>query len=500
MQKDRSHRPRLTRACLIDKGKRLSPIWSQKPRSMDTGCALGEIEVRLNMIRSSRIRTISSILVATASVLGFVLHAEESSNPPPELTLAQAIQIAIEHNISLTIAKLDVTKSQWQVAEAKTRRFPESSIDLFAAGNLTSPTFSYKKGVFGTLNGLPNPSTDVSINLSSGVTGYITASVAQPITQLYKIHLIIREQELSVDFATQKSREKEQSIVANVKQGYYAILQTESALDAQQALVKQYNETDRVVSQYIAQQSLLLSESLDVKAKLAQAEHQIVVLNDDLDTQKEHLNDLLSRDLDTPFRVQSTPPVTSEQLDLKLARQTALRQRPEVKEAEIDVSKADYDRKLAKAQYIPDVGAAVRYFSPINTEILPQNIASAGLALTWDPFDWGRRRDLVKQKDITEQQTSYQLQDVRSKVILDVDKTFRKLQESRSLLAVAKAARDASNEKLREVNDQFNQSAVLLRDVLQQQAAVANANHEYEESLLSLLNATAEFEKALGED
>ena len=57
-----------------------------------------------------------------------------------------------------------------------------------------------------------------------------------------------------------------------------------------------------------------------------------------------------------------------------------------------------------------------------------------------------------------------------------------------------------ANEKLREVNDKFRQSSVLLRDVLQQQAAVANANHDYEQALLAFWTAKAEFEKALGEE
>ena len=39
-----------------------------------------------------------------------------------------------------------------------------------------------------------------------------------------------------------------------------------------------------------------------------------------------------------------------------------------------------------------------------------------------------------------------------------------------------------------------------MRDVLQQQAAVANADHEYEQSLLAFWNAKADFEKALGEE
>jgi outer membrane protein TolC len=431
-------------------------------------------------------------------------YGQRVSEQAPELPLVDAIQIALGNNRPVQVARLDVTKSGWEVAEAKTRRFPEFKTEMLASGNITSPSFTFQKGIFGTTNGQPDgppiPSKDTQISLSNGVTGYAIATAAQPISQLYQIHLGIREKELSADLAGEKYRQKRQTTVADVKQAYYGILQSESSLELELALVKEYEETDRVAGDYLSKESILKSESLEVKAQLAQAKHQVVTIRDDLETQKEHFNDLLGRDLDTAFRTQPVPPISPDEMDLKTARQKALQQRPELKEAKIDVDRAGYDRSLAKAEFIPGIGAQLEYLTPINTQILPQNILSAGLKMTWEPFDWGRRRDNVKQKDIQVQQTQFQFDQTRSGVLLDVDKTFRKLSESRSMLEVAQAARYAANEKLREVNNQFKQVAVLLRDVLKQEAAVANANHDYEESLLSFWNAKAEFEKALGEE
>jgi outer membrane protein TolC len=424
----------------------------------------------------------------------------EAADSPPLLTLDEAIQIAIANNRSLKIASLDVDKSKWQVAAAKTHRLPTMNAYLLGVADLTSPTFSFKQGTFGYIGKIPIPTENTNIPLSQGPTGYALAQVAQPLSQLYKIHLFIREQQLSSDLASQEYRGKRQSVVSDVKEAYYAVLQTESALDAAKTTVTEYQETDRVALEYISQEAVLKSESLEVKAKLAQSQHEVVVLEDNLETQKEHLNDLLGRDLETDFRTEPVPPVSPEETNLKLAQQTALSQRPEIKEAEINVQRADYDRKLAKAQYIPDVAATFQYFTPINTQILPQNIASAGGELNWEVFEWGRRKDEVNQKKVTLDQSRYQLKEAQSKVVLDVNNRFRKLEESRSLLAVAQAARDAADEKLREVNDKFKQKAVLLRDVLQQQAAVANADHDYEQALLSFWSAKAEFEKALGEE
>ncbi len=424
---------------------------------------------------------------------GMLSRGQEAAGDVPVLTLAQAIQTAVDNNRPVNIAKLDILKSKWEVAQTKTKRFPAITTYLFASADLTNPMFTFPADLFDN----QQPQKE---KLSNGITGYASVQIAQPVSQLYQIHLAIRQQELSTDLASEQYKGQRQSIVASVKQAYYATLQTESALEATQALVKQYEETDRVATQYLAQESVLKSDSLEVKAKLAQARYQIVQLRDTLDTQKEQLNELLGRDLDVAFRTEPVPPISPSEMDLKAARRTALQQRPEVKEAEIDTHRADYDRRLARAKYIPDIGAALHYLDPINTEFLPQNILSGGLELKWDPFDWGGRRDEVKQKDVSVQQSQYQLQETQAQVMLDVDNSFRKLEESRSLLEVSQAGRDAANEKLREVSDAFKHSAVLMRDLLQQQAAVANADHEYEQSLLSFWNAKAAFEKALGEE
>jgi outer membrane protein TolC len=424
---------------------------------------------------------------------GMMLLGQEAGGSVPALSLSQAIEIAVENNRPVNIAKLEIIKSKWEVAQTKTKRFPAITTYLFASGDITNPMFTFPAEL--SFNNQPE-----KLKLSNGITGLASVEVAQPVSQLYQIHLAIRAQELSADLSQQQYRGQRQSIVASVKQAYYATLQTESALDAAQAMVKQYEETDRVATQYLAEKSVLKSDSLQAKAKLAQSRYQVVQLRDTLLTQKEQLNELLARDIDTPFRTEQVPPISAAEMDLKTARQTALAQRPEVKEAEIDTQRADYDRRLAKAKYIPDVGAAIHYLSPINTQFLPQNILSAGVEMRWDPFDWGGRRDEVKQKDVSVKQSQYQLQETQSQVLVDVDNNFRKLEESRSLLEVSAAAREAAREKLRETSDQFKHSAVLMRDLLEQEASVANADHDYEQSLLAFWNAKAAFEKALGEE
>src|SRR4029077_645609 len=151
---------------------------------------------------------------------------------------------------------------------------------------------------------------------------------------------------------------------------------------------KQYLELDRVVLQRVSQEAALKSDSLEVKAKLANEQYALVQLRNTLNTRKEYLNDLLGRDIRTEFRTEQVPAASFEEVELKVAHERALTQRSELKQAELNARRAEYDRRAAKADYIPDVGVAFNYISPFNVEVLPTNVASFGFQLKWEPWDW----------------------------------------------------------------------------------------------------------------
>ncbi len=79
--------------------------------------------------------------------------------------------------------------------------------------------------------------------------------------------------------------------------------------------------------------------------------------------------------------------------------------------------------------------------------------------------------------------------------------TSRNLQASRGQLkAGSRAARESAREKLKETVDAFKNETALIKDVLQAQTRLAQANSDYQKSLSGFWTARAEFEKATGED
>src|SRR5262249_33568470 len=160
-------------------------------------------------------------------------------------------------------------------------------------------------------------------------------------------------------------RLQRQEITHQVRHLYYQILQQESALEASDETLRHYVELDRTMTASLNQQVVLRSDTLEVKTLIAQEDYNKIRIRKTNDGEKESLNRLMGRDLRIPFRTQRIAEVAPEELDLAAAQSRALAQRPELRQAEIRMRQAEYDRRLA-ADRRPDLGLTFRYLTPIN--------------------------------------------------------------------------------------------------------------------------------------
>jgi outer membrane protein TolC len=276
------------------------------------------------------------------------------------------------------------------------------------------------------------------------------------------------------------------------------VVENQNVIEATQASIKQYEELDRITLQYVSEKVALQSDSLEVKAKLAEERLQLLQAEDKLQSAKETLNNLLGRDITLDFRATEDKELAPIEQDLKAAQAMALTQNPKVKEAEIKIEQADTVRRLAKSEYLPDLGASFHYISPFGVNFLPTNVMGIGFELNWEPFDWGRRRDEVNEKTLAVEQSKLNFDDTKSNILINLNQQFRSLQEARMAVDVAGAQQEATHEKLREVTYKYEQKTALLRDVLQQQSAVEKSNADYNEAIATFWTAKANFQKALG--
>ena len=457
--------------------------------------------------RSRKVGIFNGFLLSLLITAGSVqqANAQDNGTSGNALTLDQAIAIALKNNREAKNARLEIEKADDKLQAYRTRRLPSFKISSLVSQPLNSFDTVFERGVFGIYPGnVPVPLQDTVIKSSTNTTVLLTGQVTQPLTQLRRINLQIKQQKLDVEISETKLHATEQSLVNEVKRAYYAILQTEGAVRAAEESVKLYHELDRVTGEYVVQQVALKTDLMDVQTKVAKAEYEVLTLNNSLSTQKEQLNHLLGRDVRSEFSVTdglATAQATMRETNLIDARKRALEQRPEIREARLRLQQANLERRVKKSELIPDVSLTVNTVTTANySNFVPRNVNGVGIQVEWEVFDWGRKKHEIAEKNRIIAQADNTVLETESLVLLDVNSRFRSLQESCQLIRVAQLAQTTARANVQIAAYKYRLEAVLLKDVLTAQTSLANANYEYQQALLTFWTAKADFEKALGED
>ncbi len=447
------------------------------------------------------------IAIAIVSLLGLGLLPEQSvaqqrSARAEQLTLDHALDVALGENTQVKNSALDTSRSDDDVDAARTLRLPRLNLYVLGSQQVAPLDFNFARGSLGTLPGVgPIPNEDVSISTPRKPTAVIVGQAQQPLSQLYKINLGIKQLELRGTIASERERLQRATTAEAVKLAYFGVLRNQAGTRALDESIAFLRELDRETARRADEGEVLPSTSLEVKARLAKAESDATALRNLLETQREQLNQLLGRPVDTSFEVVEVPSPTAAEGDLAEARRRAVARRPEIRMADLGVDAARLQIRVKKSEYIPDVGVGLTYISPQNfNSIVPKTFLSAGLIVSWDVFDWGKRRSEIRSSKIDAEKAQNAAGDARDQVLIDVGDKWRRVQQTRTALGAADVARETAKENLRVALARFEYAAATKSDVLQAQAGLAQAENDYQQALLALWSATAALQRAMGEE
>jgi len=419
-----------------------------------------------------------------------------------ELKLEQAIRLALRQNGDIANAVLDVEKAGDRIAAYHTRLFPSLSLYALGAQQIRPVSFTIERGQLGAFDATgPIPNNDVKFSTPMKPTGIITSRVAQPLSGIYKTRLQLKSLDFSRQLTQEQARARRNDVVEQVKKLYYSVQQVESSLNVAREMATLFREAERLTAGYVVQQVALEADHLDSQKNLAKAEQDELTLSNQAASSKEQLNQLLGRDVTTEFTVSPIQESSEFPLDLVVARRRALEHRPEVRQAQLKMAQAQQDVKVKRADYIPEVSAEFNSMALLNYgSFLPKQQNTVGVSLTWEPFDWGRKRHEVAEKQRSVIQAKNTETDTRNKVLVDVNDKFRKLEQTRAEFRVARLSQKSAAERLRIVNRRYRVQAALFKNVLESQSSLQQAINDYEQTLAKLWTAKAEFDHAIGED
>ena len=440
-----------------------------------------------------------SILCLVLLAGSFHSAAAQPSPEPRKLTLAQGIDFALKNNHALTIARYKVVEMHSAERVAASDYFPKVSNSSSYLHYTQTSLLQFTKGDFGTFPGLgPLPGKNLVINQGNLDHELSRSEVAQPLTQLIKIHAANRAARADESAAQDDLESLRDQVAILVRQLYYGLLSVQ--LDQKTAA-----EQIHVAEQQIAEAEHDVQRGSELEVTLLQARSAL------LQARQDQLGaNLRSSDLLAEFNeVLGFPQGTTFDLDDELAETTALPNKteclqlaqsaaPEIKSAEETLRKAEAGVAAARAEYIPDITAFGRHEYQNGVAFLFHNYGVVGIGLTYTLFDGGKKRAVISQRLAERDQAAENLRRLKDAAAVNVQKAFDKIDQSHSLMEVARQAVQVSEESDRLAGVQLRFGEVVSSKRLQAVAALAKARSDLLKAQLGYLESQAELSVLIG--
>jgi outer membrane protein TolC len=417
-----------------------------------------------------------------------------------QLTLSQAIDLALKQNRSLKLAQLDVVDSEQKKNIARAGYLPrlknESTvIHVTELQQLVIPAGSLQAPGIG-----PIPTTTAVIGQGT-FTGYTSGTgLSQPLTQMFKTHQENRAATADIHSARDKLYETENDVALKVSQLYYGILIAQlkgeaAKAEAEAAQVKLQESTRSVEEGGALEEVVLESRAATLDAKQMVLKQSLEVR--DLTVE---LNNLLGLPLNTKLQLSEQPfvvpsSITSREECVRIAREES----PDVRAAKEAVERAKAALKVAKYAYIPDLTAFARYSYQSGIPFLVHNFGTFGAIFEYELFDGGRRKAEIGEARTTLSKAEVNFEKVEEEVAVEVEIAYDNVEQMLTLVAAAEEVLKARTEGARLADSRFEQGAALASVRAEAAAKMSSAKASLLEANLGLSLAQLELKRAMGE-
>jgi outer membrane protein TolC len=435
----------------------------------------------------------------TAVIAGVAFQSMLSAAEVKRLTMTEAVDLALKQNRMVKIARLEVQENQQKKASARSLYFPtlknESNVlHISELQNITIPTAS-----FGVIPGVVSfPPRDIVIDQGKLNLVLSGTSLVQPLTQLLRIKQENKIAQAEVATSQSEVKKAEVEVALKVHEMYYTLLVAELNRRAAQQEIG-YAEVDLQEStDDVKNGSALKVAEIGSRARLLESKHSLMTLELQIADLNSQFNDLLGLPLDT--KLELDPGVKTEVV--LPAKDQCVRmawvENPEIRSAEEAVRKADAAVAAARTKYIPDITAFARHSYQNGVPFLVHNFGTVGVNLTYDIFDFGRRRAEVRQHEAQVRKAQENLERLKDEVAVQVDRTYNKLERTKNMVEVAQQLVALRSEGERLASNQSQHGLVLVSERRKAGAEVYKAQADLLQANLAYVLARAELDRTIG--
>jgi len=426
-----------------------------------------------------------------------------SSVPAQEraISLQGAIQLALERNPAMSIARAGVAAGSAGVTTARAPLLPRLDYnESFARSD--NPVF-----VFGTLLnqgrfGEENFAID-ALNGPSAVSLYQSRFVLQQ--TLFaggQNYLELDRAELGEEGALEAERQTRMNVIFAVVRAYHGAQVAEAGLAVVEAArgvaEEDFRRAEALFDAGMASEADLLS----LRVHLADIEQQVIAATSAVEIERAELNDVLGEPLDrslalvTPLMSATSPASAQAREELETV---AMAQHPEMRQTSLNLEAASLGERQAKAAFLPSVALQggwesdrVSFTGPGSTNWM------IGLSLRLNLFNGLADRGRLQQAQAGLVRAQARRDEVENRLRLELRRALVERVAANKKLSVAEGAVDQARESHRITQARFEGGLTSVTDLLRSETALLSAEARHLGALYETKLTEVGLELAMG--
>ena len=404
------------------------------------------------------------------------------------LTLEESIKIALERSLKLHSATEGIVGSEFRQKAARTDFFPKW-------------TGQYLYSKYNTASSYTGTSGASSAIASKDYFNFST-SVTQPLFSGGSIYSNYRLEKIGVDVSRADLETVKKDLVLQVREGYFNILKAEKFLVVAQQAVKQFEAQLEVTKAFFEVGIVPKNDLLQAEVRLANARQGLVKAENDLAVAKASFNILLRREVSDPLSVVDILEYKPFPLRFEESLEEALRQRPEIKSAELKVAQATEGVRIAKSGFFPVISLSGTYNKLSEEPGLAGDLRTerwnVQALATFTLWEWKKTAYKVGESKVKVTQAEDSKSQLIDGVIFEVKQDYLNLLTAEKNIGVGEKAVEQAEENLRMNEERYKYQVATATDVLDAVTLLAQARVNYYSALSDFNIAKARLERAMG--
>jgi outer membrane protein TolC len=425
-----------------------------------------------------RYKTVIKVFVCTFALF----QGTENLFAQQQLTLAESKELALKNNYRISKAKEDVTasRSEKQISDATARPKIDASATAFYFGeplNSMLPEYGFAPMV----------------------------SVTQPIYTGGKIKYGKQMAETNIEMSNAQQRLVEDDVLLATETAYWIVVQAKEEIKMEKQVKRQLASHYTFLNNQFQAGIIYKNDVLRAKVLQNENEARLQAAENKLILAKKRLIQLTGIEEQTDIDVVGS--LSDDEFRNYEMLQSVQVNRPEVDLATSAIKMSELTKNMLRADLKPTVGLSLNGMAAFGKEGINFGDPTKNHMLTYfgmlsvkiPVFDWGSRKEKVKQQEANIRSAEYGLKELKSQITVEIEHAMLNLQLQANNIDLMQASLIEADENLKLSNDRFKAGTITGEDVLIAETLWQRAYSNMLDAKIRYKIAEAVYHKATGQ-